>query len=426
MSQGSSAGSINGDQAAPQQTPQNKGYQNDTLNPYFMHPNENPGNVLVTPLLSGPNYHSWSRAMTVALRSKHKLHFINGALPRPHDDDRDSIAWDRCNTMIMSWISNSVDPEISQSILWMDTASEIWKELKDRFYQGDVFRISDIQEEIYTLKQGDSSISAYYTKIKKLWQELDNFRPIPELFCLENCQAIVKMKEYRDSDQVIRFLKGLNDQYSAVRSQIMLMEPLPNIGKVYSLLVQQERQSLLVFDESKLLAANGYSAQGNSNQGYGRGSNSSRGKSNGGRKSSNGRGKGKGNKLCTHCGMTNHIIDDCFQKHGYPPHMQRGGAVNNCNNSGSEEDSKSVAYDEDNGDMDTSKLYFTPEQHKALLALLQNSASNVSSHSLNHITSQSSTSTGIICTIPLQNDPDDTFILDTGATDHVCHSLKFF
>jgi hypothetical protein len=52
----------------------------------------------------------------------------------------------------MSWISNSVDPEISQSILWMDTASEIWKELKERFYQGDVFRISDIQEEIYTLK----------------------------------------------------------------------------------------------------------------------------------------------------------------------------------------------------------------------------------------------------------------------------------
>jgi hypothetical protein len=49
------------------------------------------------------------------------LHFINGALPRPSDDDRDIIAWDRCNTMIISWISNFVEPEISQSILWMDT-----------------------------------------------------------------------------------------------------------------------------------------------------------------------------------------------------------------------------------------------------------------------------------------------------------------
>ncbi|PNY16454.1 flavonol sulfotransferase-like protein [Trifolium pratense] len=427
MSQGSVAGSIHGEQVNSQHTHQNKGYQFDTLSPYFMHSNENPGNVLVTPLLSGSNYHSWSRAMTVALRSKHKLHFINGSLPRPDDDDRDSIAWDRCNTMIMSWISNSVDPEISQSILWMDTASEIWKELKDRFYQGDVFRISDIQEEIYTLKQGDSSISTYYTKMKKLWQELDNFRPIPETLCVDNCPAIAKMKEYRDSDQVIRFLKGLNDQYGAVRSQIMLMEPLPNIGKVYSLLVQQERQALLVIDESKILAANGYQSQGNNNSSYGKGSNSSnfaKGKNSGSKKPAYGRGKGKGNKLCTHCGMTNHIVDDCFQKHGFPPHMQRRGAVNNCHTNGDEEDSKSMAaYEEDNEDLNSGKMYFTPDQHKALLALLQGSA-NMQHHSINHITSQPSSSTGTLCTIPFKSQADDTFILDTGATDHETLSQK--
>ncbi|PNX62567.1 flavonol sulfotransferase-like protein, partial [Trifolium pratense] len=64
--------------------------------------------------------------MTMALRSKNKLHFINGSFPRPLDD-QDTLAWDRCNTMIMSWLNNSVDPEISQSIIWMDLASEIWQ-----------------------------------------------------------------------------------------------------------------------------------------------------------------------------------------------------------------------------------------------------------------------------------------------------------
>lgn len=97
--------------------------------------------------------------MTVAFQSKHKLHFTNGALSHPDDADRDSIAWDHCNTMIMSWISNSVEPEFSQSILWMDTTAKIWKELKDGFYQCDVFQISDLQEEIYTLKQGDCTAS---------------------------------------------------------------------------------------------------------------------------------------------------------------------------------------------------------------------------------------------------------------------------
>jgi hypothetical protein len=33
----------------------------------------------------------------------------------------------------MAWINNSVDPEISQSVFWMDNASEIWKELKTVF-----------------------------------------------------------------------------------------------------------------------------------------------------------------------------------------------------------------------------------------------------------------------------------------------------
>lgn len=131
----------------------------------------------------------------------------------------------------------------------MDTASKIWKELKDRFYQGDIFRISNIQEEIYTLKQGDSSISSYYTKMKKLWQKLDNFRPIPDSDCVENCTVVTKMCEYKECDQVIRFLKEINEQYTSVRDQIMLMDPFLSIAKVYSLLVQQERQINLHLDE---------------------------------------------------------------------------------------------------------------------------------------------------------------------------------
>lgn len=87
-----------------------------------MHPNENSAIMLVTPLLNDVNYHSWSISMTTTLRSKSKLDFINGALSRPPDEDRDFLAWDRCNTMIMLWLNNSVEHVISQSILWMEIA----------------------------------------------------------------------------------------------------------------------------------------------------------------------------------------------------------------------------------------------------------------------------------------------------------------
>ncbi|XP_058783503.1 uncharacterized protein LOC131658196 [Vicia villosa] len=394
---------------------QQKGYQNDTLNPYFMHPNENPALVLVTPLLSSNNYHSWSRSMTMALRSKNKLHFINGALPRPSDLDFNSIAWDRCNTMIMSWIKNSVEHEIAQSILWIENAADMWIELKERFYHGDVFRISDLQEEICTLKQGDTSISSYYTKLKILWQELDNFRPIPTCDCDPTCCAITKIRTYRDSDQVIRFLKGLNDQYAAIRSQIMLMDPLPNICKVYSLLVQQERQSCIPLDEPKVLATPNTNRDPQS-----RSNSRGRGSFRGGRSLG---GRGRGNRVCTHCGMTNHTVDTCFKKHGYPPNWKPDGAVNNYTTAHDKSDTHSSDDSEANAQVN-SGLAFTPEQHKALLALLQD-ASNLQSHSINHLTSQTNPSSGIICAIPNSFHPE-TFVLDTGATDHVCFTQNYF
>jgi len=68
----------------------------------------------------------------------------------------------------------------------MDSASEIWKELKDIFYQGDMSCIFHTREEIYPLKQVDFTISSYYNKMKKIWQELDNFRHIPASNCVDD------------------------------------------------------------------------------------------------------------------------------------------------------------------------------------------------------------------------------------------------
>lgn len=53
------------------------------VNPFFVHPNENPGVVLVSALLNGANDHSWSRAMAMSLKSKNKIGFIDGTLPKP-------------------------------------------------------------------------------------------------------------------------------------------------------------------------------------------------------------------------------------------------------------------------------------------------------------------------------------------------------
>ncbi|MCI86125.1 hypothetical protein A2U01_0107404, partial [Trifolium medium] len=60
-------------------------------------------------------------------------------------------------------------------------------------------------------------------------------------------------------------------------------------------------------------------------------------------------------------------------------HLQHNGTVNNYTNANGDDDdddddeSYTVTYEEENVDSEDGKLFFTPAQHKALLALLQGS-----------------------------------------------------
>ncbi|XP_025627756.1 uncharacterized protein [Arachis hypogaea] len=135
-------------------------------------------------------------------------------------------------------------PEIAQSVLWIDSAMELWKELQHRYQRGDIFRIAELEEELFTVKQGDLSITGYYTKLKRIWEELDNYRPIPQCsHCRGRCNCEYSVvKGYKEDSCVVRLLRGLNEQFSTARSQLMMTKPLPGIDEAFSLLLQQERQ----------------------------------------------------------------------------------------------------------------------------------------------------------------------------------------
>ncbi|RVW61736.1 hypothetical protein CK203_065076 [Vitis vinifera] len=45
--------------------------------------------------------------------------------------------------------------------------------------------------------------------------------------------------------RLMQFLMGLNESYNAIRGQILLMNPLPDVAKAYSSIVQEEKQRSL-------------------------------------------------------------------------------------------------------------------------------------------------------------------------------------
>ncbi|CAL0329776.1 unnamed protein product [Lupinus luteus] len=154
----------------------------DSLNPrspFYLHPGENPGHALVAPPLNGKNYHSWSRAMRRALSSKNKFRFVDGRIQAPQETDPIFDVWERCNNMVISWITRSLNQSIAQSTVYIDSAQELWEDLKERFSKGDHFRMSDVLQELHSIKQGDRDVSAFHTDVKTLWEELEDLRALP-------------------------------------------------------------------------------------------------------------------------------------------------------------------------------------------------------------------------------------------------------
>lgn len=202
-----------------------------------MHNSENPGAILVTTPLSGAgNYHSWSRAILIALEAKNKTAFIDSSLPRPDDDDLLFVPWKRCNSMVKSWLLNTVSKEFANSLLCFQNAVDIWTDLRSRFLESDGPRIFDIKKSLTALTQGSMDVNSYYNKMKILWDELDGYDESPA--CV--CRALQSWLNRQQKEAVFQFLMGLNDSFSQVRGHILLMEPLPPLAKVFSLVLREE------------------------------------------------------------------------------------------------------------------------------------------------------------------------------------------
>lgn len=357
--------------------------QNHT-SPYYLHPSDNPGTVLVSQLLTGDNYPTWRRAIRMALSAKNKMGFVNGTILKPEGPE--AAEWERCNDMVLSWLLNSISPDIANSVIYADTAKEVWDDLYNRFSQGNLARIFQIKRAICTLLQEQSSINVYYTKLKTLWDELASYTSIPNC----SCGSLKEIQEYQQQERVYQFLMGLNDSYAALRSQTLAMGSLPTLGKVYSTFIQEEKQRELHINanplpESAALAV----AKGEFNQDKFRPQNSDS--------------KGKQRPKCEHCGKLGHVKAKCYKLHGYPPKQAHAAStttdVPSTNNAAAPASTNKVEIP-----------HLTTEQYQQLISILNlNSTAPAANLTGNSVYYSNSTSS--------------SWIIDTGASDHITSSI---
>jgi len=88
---------------------------------FFIHASDHPSMALVPKVLDGTNYAMWRRSMLISLSAKNKSGFINGTIPG--ESDPKYMLWQQCNDMVLSWILNSLNQELANSVLYVETPS---------------------------------------------------------------------------------------------------------------------------------------------------------------------------------------------------------------------------------------------------------------------------------------------------------------
>lgn len=137
--------------------------------------------------------------------------------------------------MVLSWLTNTLDKELQGTAAHTETTREVWKDLEDRFTQGIALRVYELKRAIALLQQEKSIVALHYGKLMSVWGELQSLNPTLAYTCGCTCGAAKKIHNTREEEKVFDFLIGLDEAYPTVCSQILSIDPLPNIGRAYAL-----------------------------------------------------------------------------------------------------------------------------------------------------------------------------------------------
>lgn len=95
----------------------------DHYYPLYLSSADVPGALSVGIQLIGmENYTLWSRAMEIALLGRNKIGFIDGSVLRSDYDGELKKIWDRCNAIVISWLTCNVSEDLFSGILYSSSA----------------------------------------------------------------------------------------------------------------------------------------------------------------------------------------------------------------------------------------------------------------------------------------------------------------
>lgn len=120
-------------------------------------------------------------------------------------------------------------------VAYVDDTKVLWDNLKERFSQENAPRIYQLKNQMSLLRQDGLSIASFSAKMRALWDKLDNCARARD----RTCGATCNYAKEKETDKLYQFLMGL------------IGDPLPTLGKSYSMVMQGERHQMVANEQEK-------------------------------------------------------------------------------------------------------------------------------------------------------------------------------
>ncbi|WVZ26006.1 hypothetical protein V8G54_004550 [Vigna mungo] len=111
----------------------------------------------------------------------------------------------------IQFIDDTTTPRKRKSIIIMlgqdATTWPYMGRLESRLFQGDLLRISELQKEATSLKQRERTVTEYFTKLRIIWDKLDNFCPESTCSCEIRCIVTCSYCDENGHNESVYFKK---------------------------------------------------------------------------------------------------------------------------------------------------------------------------------------------------------------------------
>ncbi|CAL5338710.1 unnamed protein product [Camellia sinensis] len=248
--------------------------------------------------LNGKNFREWAQSVKLAVDGRGKLGYLTGDSQKPESTDAVAVQrWRSENSLITSWLINSMKPTIGKTYMFLPTAKEVWDAVRETYSdEENASQVFEIKTRLWQMKQGEREVTDYYMEMLALWQELD-LSSEEEWRCSEDSALFKKRQE---KERVFEFLAGLNRELDDVRGRILSRLPLPSTREVFAEVRREEARRKVMLKEvtatvpegSALVSRGTYSGPNTRQQ--------------------------KGRPWCEHCRKPGHSKDNCWEVHGKP------------------------------------------------------------------------------------------------------------